>query len=400
MTAQQVPLSTPSSHPEGVSDRYRGTFRTQPPEQTWALIAPHLLRAGITRVTDHTGLDDLGIPVFGAVRPVAACNHYALGKGVSPLLSRISACMEGLEVWHAETAEADSHETTRAELLSAGHSAMKPSWFARGSAPRIGDQVRMDWARGATLAGEPVWVPHEAVRLDRERQRLLPVSTNGLASGNTRDEAVLHGLLELCERDAIATFLAQFRCRQIDLASVSDPECRSLLDTYMSHNFDVVLLDVTNDLDVPTVLAFIRSAPDDWIFCGAGAHLNLAIATSRALTEAAQLRLIVRLGIRDDVDDRFDQSPGATCMTVPSWVPTGLFGDVPADETRSLSADVSHVHTLLQRQRGLDPIVVDLTRADMGIPVVKVLAPSAAEDLSFFGPRRSLPVPDNANATS
>lgn len=394
MTAQQVSSPTPSSHSDGATDRYRGTFRVRPPEQTWALVAPHLLRVGITRVTDHTGLDGLGIPVFGAVRPVARCNHYALGKGVSPLLSRISACMEGLEVWHAEGSEPDVHAMTRGELLHAGSSVVSPDWFSRGSGPRIGDEVRLDWVRGTTLWDGPAWVPHDAVRLDRERQRLLPASTNGLASGNTRNEAVLHGLLEICERDAIATFLTAFRCRRIELTSVSDIECRGLLDAYATRGFEVVLLDVTNDLGVPTVLAFVRSAPDDWLFCGAGAHLNLAIATSRALTEAAQLRLIVRLGIRDDVDDRFDQSPGLTSMSVPGWVPTRIFGETPADETRSLASDVSYVHALLRRRRGIDPIIVDLTRSDMGIPVVKVLAPGAGEDLSFFGPRRSLPLPD------
>ena len=49
-----------------------GTHRTRHPEQTWSIVAPHLMSFGITRVADVTGLDTLGIPVAMAVRPAAS----------------------------------------------------------------------------------------------------------------------------------------------------------------------------------------------------------------------------------------------------------------------------------------------------------------------------------------
>ena len=153
------------------------------------------------------------------------------------------------------------------------------------------------------------------------------------------------------------------------------------------------MLDVSNDLGVPTVLAFVQAAPTDWIYCGAGAHLNQAVAASRALTEAAQLRLIVRLGIRDDVDDRFDALPRSASFAVPAWVPPTALDPVRADEPRSLASDIATVGERLRRRRDLDPTIVDLTQHDIGIPVVKVLAPGAREKLTFFGPRHELPIP-------
>ena len=48
----------------------RGTHRLVPPEETLARLAPHLLDFGITRCAEVTGLDDdLGVPVYVAIRP-------------------------------------------------------------------------------------------------------------------------------------------------------------------------------------------------------------------------------------------------------------------------------------------------------------------------------------------
>lgn len=393
MTSEQAKPPVPITHGDDTLDRYRGTFRVHTPERTWRRISPHLDRMGITRVADYTGLDDLGIPVFGAVRPSARCHHFALGKGVTPALARISACMEGIEVACAENATADRRGATWNELTAGGEAAIRPGLFSRTSDLPTGPDLRLDWIRGSTLAGRTQWVPHDAIQLDNRRHRLIAASTNGLASGNTRDEAVLHGLLEICERDAIATFLGAHRCKLIDLDSVADPECRELLDRFRARGHTVALLDVSNDLGVPTVLAFVQAAPADWIYCGAGAHLNQAVAASRALTEAAQLRLIVRLGIRDDVDDRFDAGPRSVSFAVPAWVPATGLDPVRADEPRSLASDIAHVRERLRRCRDLDPTIVDLTQHDIEIPVVKVLAPTARAKLTFFGPHRALPIP-------
>lgn len=393
MTSEQANPSTSAIRGDDTLDHYRGTFRVHTPERTWSRIAPHLDRVGITRVVDYTGLDDLGIPVFGAVRPSARCHHFALGKGVTPALARISACMEGIEVACAESATAQLRGTTWHELMKAGEAAILPSQFSSTSDLPTGPDLPVDWMRGRTLSGRPQWVPHDAVQLDNRRHHVIAASTNGLASGNTADEAVLHGLLEICERDAIATFLSAHECRLVDLESVADPECRELLDRFHGRGHLVALLDVTNDLGVPTVLAFVQAAPADWIYCGAGAHLNQAVATSRALTEAAQLRLIVRLGIRDDVDDRFDAGPRSASFAVPAWVPSTRLDPVQADEPRSLASDIATVSERLRRCRDLDPTIVDLTRHDIEIPVVKVLAPQAREKLTFFGPHHALPIP-------
>src|SRR3954471_122231 len=79
-----------------------GTHRSVSPGATWAWIAPKLVDFGITRIADITGLDEVGIPVFQAIRPEGHIVAVAAGKGQTTELARVSAAMEAIEGWHAE----------------------------------------------------------------------------------------------------------------------------------------------------------------------------------------------------------------------------------------------------------------------------------------------------------
>ena len=64
-----------------------------------------LLKYGITRLADHTGLDEIGIPVWAVIRPDARSVSQCHGKGLTHDQAQISAVMEGIETALAETAE-------------------------------------------------------------------------------------------------------------------------------------------------------------------------------------------------------------------------------------------------------------------------------------------------------
>lgn len=188
---------------------FDGTHRTLPPARTWQAIQPLLPAYGVTRVADVTGLDDLGIPVTVVVRPLSRTLSVAQGKGMSLDAARVSGAMEALEVWHAEQAvpPADVRRVPAADLglpYSVGELEQHAGTLAT-------DRTRLDWimARSA-VDGAVVPVPAAAVRLGRQehddwRLHLPSASTNGLASGNTRAEALAHGLAEVIERDVLST---------------------------------------------------------------------------------------------------------------------------------------------------------------------------------------------------
>ena len=111
---------------------------------------------------------------------------------------------------------------------------------------------------------------------------------NGCAAGSVLEEAVLQGLLELIERDAVALWwYNRLRRAAVDLENVNDAYIPELIARYRELRRDVWALDVTSDIGVPTFAAISRrvdKAEEDIIY-GFGAHLDPSVALGRALTE-------------------------------------------------------------------------------------------------------------------
>src|SRR4051794_26723286 len=82
-----------------------GTHRAADPVELLSRVESLLPLAGVTRLADITGLDRTGIPCFSAVRPLATTLSVASGKGVSRDAAAVSAAMEAIEVFSAETVE-------------------------------------------------------------------------------------------------------------------------------------------------------------------------------------------------------------------------------------------------------------------------------------------------------
>jgi ribosomal protein S12 methylthiotransferase accessory factor len=182
-----------------------GSIRTRTAEATLADLAPRLPELGITRCANVTGLDRLGIPVYCAIRPEARLLQIANGKGLLASHAQVSALMESIEHLHAELRPAAlrsaSIERLRAQAETFAEPAAMPN-FTGGA--HYTDQTVQEWLPGRHLAtGETCWLPASAFWIGEPQ--LTAFTSNGLASGNTRDEAIVHGLLEVLERDAIAS---------------------------------------------------------------------------------------------------------------------------------------------------------------------------------------------------
>src|SRR5262249_36183432 len=160
---------------------------------------PHLENFGITRVANITGLDRIGIPVFVSVRPNARSITTGLGKGVDATASKVSAIMESIETDHAEfhscVTRLESYVELRRQAVVADPEALP---LSRGT--QFDENLPIYWAEGFdVIQREPVWAPLELVDMDYTVPKMpgsgcFVASSNGLASGNTSAEAVLHGL--------------------------------------------------------------------------------------------------------------------------------------------------------------------------------------------------------------
>ena len=179
----------------------------------------------------------------------------------------------------------------------------------------------MDWVWGHDLdTGEPRLVPADIgfyqydyrYRLARHaarargaapRRHFFHESSSGCALGSTLEEAALHSLLELAERDAfLISWHRAVPLPSIEPSTVTDPVSRRLLALVESRGFDTHLLVATQDIDVPVVwaMAVNRTGGFPATFSAAGSGTRPESAVRAALWELGQI-------VTDPVD--WDREP-------------------------------------------------------------------------------------------
>lgn len=373
-----------------------GTQRVLSPEATLEKTTGLLPRIGVTRIANITDLDRVGIPVFSAIRPSAAAGAISIysGKGVNDTNARISAIMESFERCLAEQPEISINltgvpiEATRIvdtyESLSESYPSLYPDALLLPQP--LAEFSKIEWVMGYDIMNDiEVFVPANAVFHPYESRngiKLFRSNTNGLASGNTIEEAVLHGLLEVIERDALS--IAEY---------ARDPGTEIMLSERDGLNYKlklkieeagikVKLWLLGSDVDIPTVVA----ALDDTVLkdpallvMGAGSHLSPEIAVTRALTEAAQSRVVQIHGAREDTDrEQVVRTFGYDHMKKLNRYWYEDIDTVTMDELRDDSCDTpaANISTVLDRLEGVaeGAIIVDLSRA-VKVPVIRAIIP-------------------------
>jgi YcaO-like protein with predicted kinase domain len=388
-----------------------GTHRTCAPRTTLARARALMAPLGITRLANLTGLDCLGVPVFSAIRPNGRSLSTSQGKGLDEDAAAASALMESIETWHAEHVALPrvrgSYRALRRSRPTVDIRRLPRAGSARPARParpaRIDLDAVHDWVEGWDIARQTAaWVPLEAVTLDcvfpRGYQPVFDVSSNGLASGNHLLEAVVHGLCEVIERDAEARWrLARGQLR-LDLDTVDDPGCRRLLATLTRAGVHATVWDITSDVGVPAYGCAIMEDPREpaWralgLYQGFGCHPDPAVALARAMCEAVQTRVTYIAGSRDDFFP-FDYARATDEellaeiwdeVTAPAAAAVD-FADAPRLGRATFEDDVRMLLERLAAAGSDQVIVVDLSRPELGIPVVKVLVPGRATAVEAMG---------------
>lgn len=359
-----------------------GTHRVCPPEETLERVLPLLSRMGITRVAEVTQLDDLGVPVFQAIRPNSRNLSVSQGKGVTRALAKISAIMESIEMWHAENPSLPTIRATVGEMAERLPYSVYDLNLAAYHC--LHDGFLLEWFPGKIVgSGEETFVPAGYIRLDftPTRSWLPPtfeVSSNGLASGNTFEEALLHSLYEVIERDTFAQAkLQKLPTVSIDASTVDGQGSGPLLETIARAGADFEIDCVTGPTGIACFEVRLISSSYPILAVGYGCHLDRDVALSRALTEAAQSRLTMISGARDDIDQRSYARIKSQHQIVKLETKRAgtSFHELPSLCLSDLAADLQEVTQRLLVAASCSPIVVDLTHAELNVPVVFVIAP-------------------------
>jgi ribosomal protein S12 methylthiotransferase accessory factor len=220
--------------------------------------------------------------------------------------ARVTAVLEAMERLGGE-APGGRRTVTRGSFREVSAAAIDPRTFGlypdeRYDDPdlpfeRYDDDLVLDWVWGYSFArGEPVLVPEQYAYYashSAQRRRFVYEISNGCALGSNLEEAVLHGVLEVAERDAfLMTWYARMPVPRIDLDSARDRRVTTLT-TYLRQTtgYDIALYSSMLEQRIPCVFAMaVGTAPGrPRVFCAGGSALVAENAALGALYELSHL---------------------------------------------------------------------------------------------------------------
>lgn len=391
------------------------------PEETVRTVRGLASLFGVARLAEITGLDRVGIPTVSAIVPrsadiISVCN----GKGTRRAEAVAGALMEAIE--RQAVIRARPHRIKASVKDLRGRVPfLEPAAIVSNLSPAFTETQTYEWIQGydliggrevltpAALAGYCWWfLDHGAPHMHG--------TTHGLAAGNSIEEAVCQALCEWVERDAwtlaeLACYwhpraMLEFatgrdpvtdfvdsgdRCPCIDLTGIGEP-VEGLLRRFRRAGLDPMVRNITSDLGIPVVLAAV--AEDEvpgfpQAHMGVGAHPDLRVAASRALSEAAQSRAADIQGVREDLSDA-DGSGRLTGVAIHTrrvrfidrrrWLhrrssDVRPWRDIQDTRNHDIADDI---RLLLDRLAGAgirQVVVVDFSPVDSGVFVVRVLIP-------------------------
>ena len=353
----------------------------------------------------------------------------SMGKGRSPVQAQVSALGEAIERYSATFQGDEARIRGRLDKLPAPavppntcmlHSeqqfAQREEWNARGTRSTwvpepFEPDTEIDWSPMWSLtANEPRYVPTAYCFYGYSRKHktwFARADSNGCAAGNSKEEAIFQGFMELVERDSIALWwYNRLRKPGVDMSLFPEPYFQQQQAHYTTLHRDIWVLDITSDIPIPTFVAISRRndvAAEDIIF-GFGAHFNPNVALLRALTELNQWLPVVNLRTphKDDRQQYSDPEAvqwweTATVANQPYLVPDTTIASSKLSNCPGKSSDdfATDVMTCVQlaKDKGLETLVLDQTRPDAGLHVVKVIVPGLRHFWPRFGPGRLYDIP-------
>jgi oxazoline/thiazoline synthase len=343
------------------------------------------------------------------------------GKGTTPLEAEVSALCEAVERFSGNYQSdelrirapfADLEEAVHPNdcmLFADRQYQERTAWNAgHGSfqhvPTRFDPDAAIDWTPVWSLSGGRRLLPTAYLYYGVPAEsggRGLVTDSNGAAAGSSLEDAVLQGALELVERDAVALWwYNRTPVHGVDLDSFEDGWLAEMVGHYAGLGREMWVLDVTSDLGVPVFAAVSRGTgrPHEHIMFGFGAHLDPRIAVRRAVAELNQM-----------LPDLLRQGHGIGDPDAARWLEYATVANQPylmpvAGERTRTPADFPYVHRPDVRddvfalagalkEAGSELLVLDQTRPDVGLPVVKVLAPGLRPFWARYAPGRLFDVP-------
>lgn len=342
----------------------------------------------------------------------------ALGRGISYAQSRAVAVLEGLER-HCGLHRGGRRASIRAAYQDIAERAIYPPSFGMHPAssyerenfrfsPFAPDTI-IDWVEAYSFARQgPVLVPERVAfwgPRDDAEVTFFQESSNGCALGSCMEEAILHGLREVIERDSfLLTWYRKLRLPELDLQNDADMELRTVLrksELFTGCEFRAFLSTMEHGMPSVWLVAIGRDPDGPAVLAGAGAHPDPHQAVIGAVYELAkrvlgithyyQARRAEALPMLEDSElvKRLEHHPMVNCLPEArhrfSFLLDRETSLLPIDSvpttTPAESCDIrDNLAAAVQGMLacGFDVLVVDQTMPELannGLTCVKVMSP-------------------------
>lgn len=267
------------------------------------------------------------------------------------------------------------------------------------------------WAH-STKYEKPVLVPEQIAYYGptADEKRFITETSNGCAIGGTVEEAVLHGIFEVLERDGFLNmWYAKLPVPELKLGHDGPPTTLEAMYALEKNGFQVRLFNLSHDLDIPIICAVGINQRNDYpkVVSGSACHLNPYRAVDSALRElTVQVAGLQRAGEerREEAASMLLDSKKiknivhhSAVAALPEAYPRWEFlltqesggqlqslGAAFADATARYQIDSQDIRMILGsilndlHERGFDVIVLNQTSVEVscaGLDAVKVLIP-------------------------
>jgi len=340
----------------------------------------------------------LALPLPGVRAPVAPVPVDGKGPTAGDALNRCT--MEAVEryssaytgdedVIYCRAGEIDAIQPQELLQFSDRQLSGRGEWNARpgsmhGMPERFDPQTPTHWIKARSLTGGRdryvpagyawLWYPFE------NQPFYNFADTNGCAAGVSLADAGMRAILELIERDALAIWwYNRLERPSVPLGQLDTEQVRSAAGLFEQQNRTLEIFELTNDLRTPVYAAISADANGEEIYIGCAADTCPLSALERSIAELIQF-WYWETNLGPGLDRRlwFEETSFTACpflrTTAEAQIPVAL----ALDKTSALGLCLSALENA-----GLEAFAVDLTRPELGIPVVRCVVPG----LRHYGPR-------------
>ncbi|MEE4607329.1 MAG: YcaO-like family protein [Desulfobacteraceae bacterium] len=356
---------------------------------------------------------------------IDALQIVCLGKGVTPELARASAYAELAERFSGGLFYPIFEEQVRFHLPALYNTTtdrfLNFAWlpgYAQSHPDRVPNAVRVEdllarethltSAQMADIKGSRMashWV--DGYSLLRDETVKVPINlvayihgSNGLAAGNTIEEAIIQATCEIFERHATIQTVGPERIAPTIAADAIDiPLIQKLIGFYREKNVDVMVKDLSFDglLPVIGVLFVNRNLKSDRLefrILNAGASFQLEEGLTRCLTEGMQGRTTLAaprpeldrpVVPRSRVNNLYLLMRCGISLKDISFLEQGETRPYPATtRIHDLHGELEALKAICRRLE-TDCIIVDHTHPVLQFPVARVIIPRISDFLPFLG---------------